>query len=269
MSDDSHLSPFGRLLRRWRGVRGMSQLGLATAAATSTRHLSFLETGRAQPSREMVLRLAHALDVPLRERNALLGAAGFAAVYRESALDAPGMGALLHVIEIMLERFEPFPAFLVDRCYRVLRTNRAGSLALRVFASDAPLWRERPLNLLRATLHPDGLQPQLVNFARVAAALLARLERTLAAAGDDPELAALERELRALPGVPEPELLPVALEPVLPLHLKRGELELKLFTVLAQVSAAQDVTAAELHVETLMPADAASEALLRSLAAPA
>ncbi|HEU4429110.1 MAG TPA: helix-turn-helix transcriptional regulator [Myxococcota bacterium] len=267
MRGDSRLSPFGRVLRRWRSARGMSQLGLATTAATSTRHLSFLETGRAQPSREMVLRLAHALDVPLRERNALLGAAGFAAVYRESALDAPGMSALLRVIEIMLERFEPFPTYLVDRCFRVLRTNRAGAQALRAFASDAPLWRERPLNLLRVTLHPDGLQSQLVNFAQVAAVLLARLERALAAAGDDPELAALERELRALPGVPEADVLPVAVEPVLPLHLKRGELELKLYTVLAQVSAAQDVTAAELHVETLMPADAASEAVLRSLAA--
>jgi len=267
MSGDSHLSPFGKLLRRWRGARGVSQLGLATVAATSARHLSFLETGRAQPSREMVLRLAHALDVPLRERNALLGAAGFAAVYRESALDAPGMSALLRVIELMLERFEPFPAYLVDRCYRVLRANRAGGQALRAFASEAPLWRERPTNLLRVTLHPDGLQPQLVNFAHVAAALLARLERTLAAAGDDPELVALERELRALPGIPDAEMLPVALEPVLPLHLKRGELELRLFTVLAQVSAAQDVTAAELHIETLMPADAASEAVLRSLAA--
>lgn len=264
---DASLSPFGRLLRRWRAVRGMSQLALATHAGTSTRHLSFVETGRAQPSREMVLRLAHALDVPLRERNALLGAAGFAAIYRESQIDAPGMSALLRMIEFTLARFEPFPAFLLDRCYRVLRANGAAYKALGGFAGPAPVWREQPPNLLRVTLHPDGLRPHIVNFAEVAAGMLARLERLVAGAGDDPELAALERELRALPGLPEARELPVAVDPVLPLHLKRGELELRLFTMLSQVGAAQDVTAAELHIESLMPADAASEAVLRALAA--
>jgi transcriptional regulator with XRE-family HTH domain len=248
-------------------VRGVSQLALATNAGTSTRHLSFLERGRAQPSREMVLRLAAALDVPLRERNALLGAAGFAAIYRESGLDAPSMRALLRMIEFTLARFEPFPAFLLDRCFRVLRANGAAAKALGGFASAAPVWREQPANVLRLTLHPDGLRPHIVNFAEVAAGMLARLERTVATAGDDPELAALERELRALPGLPEPGELPVALDPVLPLHLKRGELEVRLFTMLSQVSAAQDVTAAELHIESLMPADAASEAVLRALAA--
>ncbi len=265
MASDAGLSPFGRVLRRWRAARGMSQLALAMAAATSTRHLSFLETGRAQPSREMVLRLAHALDVPLRERNALLGAAGFAALYRESTLDAPGMSALLRMIDFTLARFEPFPAYLLDRCYRVLRANGAALKALGGFASAAPVWREQPANLLRLTLHPDGLRPYIVNFAEVAAWLLARLERAVAAAGDDPELAALERELRALPGLPEASELPRAMEPVLPLHLKRGELEVRLFTMLSQASAAQDVTAAELHIESLMPADAASEATLRAL----
>ncbi len=267
MSDESGLSPFGRVLRRWRAARGMSQLALASVAATSTRHLSFLETGRAQPSREMVLRLAHALDVPLRERNALLGAAGFASIYRESALDAPGMGALLRMIEFTLARFEPFPAFLLDRHFRVLRTNSAALKALGGFANAAPLWREQPPNLLRITLHPDGLRPHIVNFAEVAAATLTRLERAVALAGGDAELAALERELRALPGMPEPSTLPAALEPVLPLHLKRGELELRLFSMLVQIGSAQDVTAAELHIESLMPADTASEAALRALAA--
>jgi transcriptional regulator with XRE-family HTH domain len=266
MTSDSALSPFGRLLRRWRGVRGVSQLALATGAGTSTRHLSFLETGRAQPSREMVLRLARALDVPLRERNALLGAAGFAAIYRESGLDAPGMRALVRMIEFTLERFEPFPAFLLDRCFRVLRANGAALKALGGFANVAPVWREQPLNLLRVTLHPDGLRPHIVNFAEVAAAMLGRLERAVAAGGEDPELAALERELRALPGLPTTSELPVAVEPVMPLHLKRGELEVRLFTMLSQVSAAQDVTAAELHIESLMPADPASEAALRALA---
>jgi transcriptional regulator with XRE-family HTH domain len=265
---DVGLSPFGRVLRRWRGARGMSQLALASAAATSTRHLSFLETGRAQPSREMVVRLSHALDVPLRERNALLAAAGFAPLYRESALDAPAMSALARMIDFTLARFEPFPAFVVDRGYRVLRANAAALKTLGGFASAGPVWREQPVNLLRVTLHPDGLQPHLVNFREVAGSLLARLERVVASCAGDAELAALERELRALPGVPDASTFPATFDPVLPLHLKKGELELKLFTMLSQIGAAQDVTAAELHIETLMPADAPTEAALRSLAAP-
>jgi transcriptional regulator with XRE-family HTH domain len=263
MRDSPRLSPFGRVLRRWRQARGMSQLALATSASTSTRHLSFLETGRAEPSREMVLRLAHALDVPLRERNALLGAAGFAPLYRESPLDAPGMSALQRMLDFTLARFEPFPAFLVDRCYRVLRANQAAARALGAFAGDGAPWREQPWNLLRITLHPDGLRPYIVNFAEVAASLLARLERAVVATSDE-QLAALERELRALPDLPEPSALPLTLDPVVPLHLKRGGVELRLFSMLAQVGGAQDVTAAELHIESLMPADPASEALLRA-----
>ena len=252
MRDVAPLSPFGRVLRRWRQARGMSQLALATSASTSTRHLSFLETGRAEPSREMVLRLAHALDVPLRERNALLGAAGFAPLYRESPLDAPGMSALQRMLDFTLSRFEPFPAFLVDRCYRVLRANQGAARALGAFAGDGAPWREQPWNLLHITLHPDGLRPYIVNFAEVAASLLARLERAVVAL-DDEELAT------------DPCALPLTLDPVVPLHLKRGELELRLFSMLAQVGGAQDVTAAELHIESLMPADSASEALLRAL----
>jgi transcriptional regulator with XRE-family HTH domain len=263
---DAGISPFGRILRRWRSARGMSQLALATNAATSTRHLSFLETGRAQPSREMVLRLAHALDVPLRERNALLAAAGFAALYRESALEAPAMSALARMIDFTLARFEPFPAFLVDRGFRLVRANAAAGKSLAGFASDAPVWREQPANLLRLTLHPDALAPHIVNFREVALATLTRLERAVTSSGGDPELAALERELRALPGTPDAGTLPATLDPVLPLHLKRGALEVRLFTMLAQIGSAQDVTAAELHIEALMPADAASEAVLRALA---
>ena len=262
---DASLSPFGRLLRRWRGARGMSQLALATAAATSTRHLSFLETGRAQPSREMVLRLSHALDVPLRERNQLLIGAGFAPLYRESALEAPALSALSRMLEFTLARFEPFPALLIDRGFRVVRANAASLKTLGRFASASPIWRKQPLNLLEVTLHPDGLQPHIVNFREVASAMLARLERAVAAAGGDPELAALERELRALPGVPDASTFPASIDPVMPLHMKHGELEVRLFTMLSQVGGAQDVTAAELHIETLMPADAASEVVLRAL----
>lgn len=263
------VSPFGRLLRQWRALRGVSQLGLAVEAGTSTRHLSFMETGRSRPSREMVLRLAEALDVPLRERNALLGAAGFAAIYRESDLDAPELEPLRRALAFQLARHEPYPAWLVDRCWRVLRANRAGETTLALFARDAAPWRERPLNLLRVTLHPDGLRPHLVNFEEVAAFAVGRLQRAVALAASDDELARLLEETLALPGLPEACRAPDperALPPVLPMHLELGDAEVRLFSMLTTVGTPQDVTLQEIHVESFMPADDASDALLRALA---
>jgi transcriptional regulator with XRE-family HTH domain len=263
------VSPFGRLLRQWRAVRGVSQLGLAVEAGTSTRHLSFMETGRSRPSREMVLRLAEALDVPLRERNALLGAAGFAAIYRESDLDAPELEPLRRALAFQLERQEPYPAWLVDRCWRVLGSNRAAATSLAPFAGDAPPWNERPLNLARVTLHPDGLRRHLVNFEEVAAFLVGRLQRAVALNASDVELARLLEETLALPGLPEAARAPDperALPPVLPMHLKLGDVELRLFSMLTTLGTPQDVTLQEIHVESFMPADDASDALLRALA---
>jgi transcriptional regulator with XRE-family HTH domain len=263
------LSPFGRLLRQWRALRGVSQLGLAVQAGTSTRHLSFVETGRSQPSREMVLRLADALDVPLRERNALLGAAGFAALYRERDLDAPELEPLRRVLAFLLERHEPYPAFLVDRCWRVLRTNRAAAAALAPFARDAEVWREEPLNLLTLTLHPDALRPHIVNWDAVAAALVGRLQRGVMLAGSDVELARLLERTLALPDLPEACLVPdpsQPLTPFLPMQIKVGDVEMRLFSTLTTIGTPQDVTLQELHIESLMPADEASDEVLRALA---
>ncbi len=259
------LSPFGRLLRHWRTVRGASQLTLAMEAGVSTRHLSFVETGRAQPSREMVLRLAETLDVPLRERNALLTAAGYAAVFRESALGAPEFAPVKRMLDFLLAQADPFPAFLVDRCFRVLGANAGAARGLGRLVGPGAVWQERPLNLVRATLAEDGMRAYIVNFDEVALALLARVERSAALAAEDDELARLRDELFALPGLPSPSRLPALLAPVLPLHLKRDDLELRLFPMLTTIGAPLDVTAAELHIESFMPADDASEALLRSL----
>lgn len=263
-------SPFGRLLRQWRAHRGASQLALATEADTSTRHLSFLETGRSRPSREMVLRLAEALDVPLRERNALLAAAGFAALYRESALDAPGLEPVSRVLGFLLESHDPFPAYLVDREWNVLRANRAAALAFGRFAGEAPVWRETPPNLLRLTVHPDGLRPWILNWDEVATWLATRLQRELAYAGHDPELAERVDAVLALAGLPDGAPAPdpeTPSRPVLPLHLKRDDLELRLFSAITTLGTPQDVTLQELRIESFFPADAASEERLRALGA--
>jgi len=262
-------SPFGRLLREWRARRGTSQLRLATESGVSSRHLSFIETGRSQPSREMVLRLAEALDVPLRERNALLGAAGFAAVFRETALGAPELAPIERMLAFLLERYEPFPAYLIDRTWRVLRANRAGVAVFAPFASAAPIWHEDPPNLMRLTLRPDGLRRAIVNFEEVASALIARVAREAALAGSDPSLTALVEELRSLPGLPDSVRALDStrpLPPILAVHLKHDDLDLRFFTMLTTLGTPQDVTLQDLHIESFMPADAATEARMRMIA---
>lgn len=261
--------PFGRLLRHWRRLRARSQLSLATEAGVSTRHLSFLETGRSAPSREMVLRLAAALDVPLRERNALLGAAGFASIYRETDLDAPEMSMLRRTLDFLLEQHAPFPAVLLDRLWTLRGMNAATARVLGRFGGEAGPWAERPMNLLRLTLHPQALQPWVVNFEEVATELLTGLHRKVSSEGEDPERAALLAELTALPGIPEAGIVPDLSRspiPALPLHLKRGDLDLRFFTVVTQIASPQDVTLEGLRIESFMPADPESEATIRRLA---
>lgn len=263
-------SPFGRLLREWRARRGVSQLRLATESGVSSRHLSFIETGRSQPSREMVLRLAEALDVPLRERNALLVAAGFAGVFRETALGAPELAPVERMLAFLLERYEPFPAYLIDRTWRVLRANRAGVAVFAPFASAASIWREDPPNLMRLTLAPDGLRRAIVNFEEVASALIARLAREAALAGGDPSLTALIDELRSLPGLPDSVRVPDStrpLPPILAVHLKKSDVDLRFFTMLTTLGTPQDVTLQDLHIESFMPADDATETRMRALTA--
>jgi transcriptional regulator with XRE-family HTH domain len=261
---------FGRLLREWRARRGMSQLRLATEANVSPRHLSFVETGRSQPSREMVLRLAETLDVPLRERNALLTAAGFAAIFRESGLGAPELAPIERMLGFLLAQYEPYPAFLLDHCTRVLRANRAALTMFGPFATDAEVWREQPLNLVRLTLHPEGLRPAIVNFEEVASALLVRLSREAALASEGDDLVALAEELRAMPGLPESVRAPDLTRPpppVLAVHLKGNGVELRFFTMVTTLGTPQDVTLQDLHIESFMPADDATEAAMRAIAA--
>ncbi len=259
---------FGGRLRSWRSRRGFSQMSLALESGVSARHLSFLETGRARPSREMVVRLSEAMDLPLRERNVLLAAAGFAALYRETSLDAPEMQTLRRILWTLVERHDPYPAFLLDRCWNVLFANEAVARCFAPFAQDAPVWRAQPLNLLRLTLHPEGLRRHLVNWEDVAREALARARREEAFSEANGDLEALIREFDDDPELSREDpnrASPVMPEVVLPLHLKSDALELRLFSTLTTIGAPGDITLEGLRIEAFVPVDDATDEALRAL----
>jgi transcriptional regulator with XRE-family HTH domain len=262
-------SQFGALLREWRALRAMSQLSLAVEASTTPRHVSFLETGRATPSREMVVRLAEALDVPLRERNVLLEAAGFAALYREHGFDDAEIGPIRRVIALLLENAEPFPSVAVDRAYDVVMSNAATMRLFGLFlAPDEVAALGRP-NLIRTTFHPRGLHRFVQNWAEAAPTLLGRLHREAQRLPSSDPLHRLLEEVAAYPGVPSlyrPPNVDRSLPPVIALHLKRGEFEARFFGTITTVGTPQDVTLQELRIETFLPADAATEELARRIA---
>ncbi len=253
----------GGLLRDWRRRRRRSQLDLALETGISTRHLSFVETGRARPSAEMVLRLAEQLDVPLRERNELLLAAGYAPVYGSRDLDEPVMDSVRDALERLLAGHEPYPALAVDRHWGMVAANRAVALLTSGVAEHllAP-----PVNVLRLALHPDGLAPRTTNFAQWRAHLLDRLGRQAVRSGD-PALAALHDELAAYPsGGRAPAIDPDAAEIAVPLRIRHGDRELTLISTVTTFGTAVDITVSELSIESFFPADAQTAALLRSAA---
>lgn len=257
--------PVGGLLRQWRERRRLSQLALAHEAEISPRHLSFVETGRSVPSREMVLRLAEHLDVPLRDRNQLLLAAGYAPVYPQAPLDSPELRRVLDAIRLVLRAHEPWPAVAVDRLWNVV----AGNVALPVLtAGVAPHLLRPPVNALRLTLHPDGLAPRIVNLGQWRAHLLGRLRRQAVLTADD-AVADLHEELRRYPGGPaaaEPEI-PGPGDVVVPLRLRHHGGELRLLSTVSTFGTPLDVTVEELSIETFLPADEATAAGLRAAVA--
>lgn len=261
---------FGERLRHWRLARRMSQLTLATEAEISARHLSFLETGRAQPSREMVLLLGGVLDVPLREQNALLGAAGFAPVYRETALAAPELEQVRRALGFMLTQQEPFPAVVVDRHWNLLMQNGAARRVFGLFLDrDAMAEVPRPPNVVRTTFHPRGLRPYIANWELLAGPLIQQIHREAVGGLPDEGTRRLLDELLAYPGVPARWRTPdphARSTPLLPLTLRKGDLALSFFTTIATVGTPQDVTLQELRVESFFPADSATEAFARRLA---
>jgi transcriptional regulator with XRE-family HTH domain len=258
---------FAARLRWWRERRGLSQLALANTAEVSQRHLSFLEVGRTAPSREMVLRLAATLDLPLRQQNALLLAAGFAPVWRESALGAPQLAVVNRALDYMLAQQEPYPAFVVDRRWNLLRLNKGGE-RLVGFLTDtppAPADPAAPINLADALLAPDVLRPLIVNWREVALYFLRGVQADALADGTE-ETAALLARLLAYPDTPRISQAPAMDEaqgPVLAIHFAKAATSLRLFTTLATLGTPQDVTAQEIRIECFFPADEASAEIFR------
>jgi transcriptional regulator with XRE-family HTH domain len=266
-----HVAPspitVGALLQHWRKARHKSQLGLAQEADVSPRHVCFVETGRAKPSREMVVRLAAVLDVPLRERNALLLAAGFAPMYPEAALDANDLTPVRAALDAMLAHQEPYPAVVLNRRWDIVRTNGAAD---RFFAF---LLGARPppgkANVLRAVFHPDGLRPWLSNWDAVAESMVERARREALGGLVDGDTAALIAEVLAYPGVParlhraQPS---VPLSPVIPLRFEKEGRRFAYFSIVATLGSPQDITAQEVRLECLFPADAETAANARALA---
>jgi transcriptional regulator with XRE-family HTH domain len=263
MTAATHEPTVGGLLREWRARRRLSQLELALEADVSTRHLSFVETGRSQPSRDMVVRLAERLDVPLRERNHLLLAAGYAPAYPETDMDDERMQSVREALRQVLRGHEPYPALVVDRHWELLDANAGVALLLE---GVAPEQLAPPVNALRLALHPDGLAPRIRNLGEWRAHLLGRLRRQVQA-GHDPQLASLLAELRGYPcAEPEPLVeLPGAGEIVVPLRIAHGKVELRLMSIVSTFGTPLDVTLQELSIEAFFPADPDTAAALRAL----
>lgn len=252
--------PLGALLRQWRDQRGLSQLDLALDMGVSQRHLSFVESGRSVPSRALVIGLAHALDVPLRDRNALLLAAGYAPIYPETAWDAAEMRAIHKALERMLRQHDPFPALVMDRHWNVLMTNDS---APRFFGSFIDLAQyAKPRNLLRMMFDPQGLRPFVANWAEVAASLFQRIHREAVGGVVDETTRSLIEELLAFPDVTldwRTADFP-STSPVVPISFVDEGGVSNWFSMVTTVGTPQTVAAQELRVECMFPADDATEA---------
>jgi transcriptional regulator with XRE-family HTH domain len=266
MSEVADRPRVGALLRDWRQRRHMSQLDLALEAGVSARHVSFVETGRARPSAEMVLHLAERLDVPLRDRNHLLLAAGYAPAFGQRGLEEPEMGPVRDALDRVLTAHEPYPALVVDRHWGMVAANRPVALLTEGVAGHL---LEPPLNVLRLALHPEGLAARIVNLPEWRAHLLDRLGRQAVVTGD-PALAALHEELVAYPGGEPAQAVDLAAGAIaVPLRLRAGDGELAFISTVATFGTAVDVTVAELSVEAFFPADATTAEILRAQVAAA
>ncbi|MGV9820713.1 helix-turn-helix domain-containing protein [Nocardia xishanensis] len=255
-----HDRPVGALLREWRLRRGLSQLALSIRSGISTRHISFVETGRTLPSPDMLDRFAAHLDIPLRERNRLLVAAGHAPRYRQRPIDDPELAEAMEAVRRLLTAHEPYPALAVDRRWNLLY----GNASARIFLDGvAPELLAPPINMMRLGLHPRGFASRVRNLAQVRGFLLPRLARQAFHTGD-PELAALHEELSGYAGESPDPVDPA--DVALPIHLAHGGARLCLYSTIMTFGAAFDITLDEIAIETYLPADAATADYLRTLA---
>jgi transcriptional regulator with XRE-family HTH domain len=260
----------GELIRAWRTKRRLSQLTLALDIGVSARHLSFVETGRARPSPELLLSMSEHLDVPLRERNAMLLAAGYAPRFPETSMSSPDMASVQGALQRLLDAHDPYPGVALDRHWTVVRANQA---ARKMVAALPPFLTQPHLNIFRASLHPEGFAALTVNFDEWGSYLLDELQR-LVAATTDPDMQKLAEEIAQYPNVAALKARRTAgMAPgnplLVPCVMNIGGQHLSLFTTLATFGSPRDVTLAELTVELFYPADKASEELLRAKAAPA
>ncbi len=260
---------FGPLLRHWRLARRMSQLALAAEAEVSARHLCFLETGRARPSREMVQRLAGVLDVSLGDRNAMLLAAGYAPAYGERNLQAPELEHVRRALEFVLGQQEPYPAIVVDGGWNTVMGNQAARRIFGLFREPPALPPGRAGNAMHAVCHPGGLRRFIVNWEEFAGPLIQTIHRE-AAGGANPAAARLRDELLAYPGMPSRWRIPdphAPVPPVLTMRLRKGDVSLAFFSTLTTLAIPRDVMLEQLRIECFFPADRATEDAARRLAA--
>jgi len=259
---------FGPLLRQWRAARHLSQLALATEAGISARHLSFLETGRAQPSREMVQLLAGMLDVPFGERNALLVSAGYAPAYGERPLGAPELEPVRRALQYILRQQEPYPAFVLDGLWNMVMRNDASHRVFALFVGPTP--DGHTVNVMRTVFDPRGLRPYIANWHDVAACAMHSIHREVAATGSAAAMK-LRDELLAHPGVPsrwrEAESCGPH-PPMISMQLRKDDLSLTFFSTITMFATPRDVTVQQLKIESFFPADAATEQLARTLPLP-
>jgi transcriptional regulator with XRE-family HTH domain len=266
-------SQIGRLLRQWRERRRLSQLALAVDAEISSRHLSFIETGRARPSRDMVLLLSRVLEVPPRGRNDLLTAAGYAPVYRERSLEAPEMAQVRRALDFILRQQEPYPGLVIDGHWNILMSNGgAQRLLSRFLDAEAMAAVGGPPNAMRLFYHPRGMRPYIVNWEATAAGLVQWLHRDLARGIGDAETSRLLEELLSYPDVPQKWRtldLDAVPAPFLAVELRKDDTRVQFFSTLTTLGVPYDITLHELRVECFFPADRDSETWLRALGASA
>lgn len=260
------VTPFGIELKQWRQARGLSQLELAARADVSQRHISFLETGRSRPSSEMVMHLSRTLDVPPREQNTLLSAAGHAPVFTETSLD--DMVGVRSALDHILNAHEPYMAVILDRWWNVIASNTAATKFMGVVFSEMHEWLTPPLNIMRLSFHPDGLRTRMVGWDATAASLLRRLERDVATFPSDTGIRDLLAEIQSYDGVAElaarrGEPSPAVL--VVPTTYEIAGRTISLFTTIGIIGDAHDLTLAELRIETFWPADDASASAWRDV----